>query len=72
MSKQWCERCGKPIAENSEDGHTYCDHGCEAAQALEPPRYCRWCGRRMKVQVLPDDWRAHCVEHGSRKSVPSA
>jgi hypothetical protein len=53
----WCDRCGRALAEG---GH----EACTAARALEPPRYCRWCGRRMKVQVLPAGWCATCVEHG--------
>jgi hypothetical protein len=41
---------------------------CAAARALEPPRFCPACRRRMKVQVLPSGWSAHCVVHGVRKS----
>jgi len=37
---------------------------CAAALALEPPRFCPRCRRRMKVQVLPTGWVATCVEHG--------
>jgi hypothetical protein len=33
--------------------------------ALEPPRFCTGCGRRMKVQVHPRGWSATCVEHGT-------
>jgi len=36
----------------------------QAARAMEPPRFCPACRRRMKVQVLPAGWRAVCVEHG--------
>ncbi|MEX0426506.1 hypothetical protein AB3X52_02665 [Nocardioides sp. DS6] len=51
---------------------TYCGHcgepgvhpACEARRALEPPRYCARCRRRMKVQVTPRGWSAECVEHG--------
>jgi GNAT superfamily N-acetyltransferase len=53
----WCERCGKP---RSENGHERCDQ----ALALEPPRYCRFCRRRMTVQVLPTGWHARCKYHG--------
>jgi SAM-dependent methyltransferase len=49
----WCDRCGDALAGGD---HTGC--------ALEPPRYCRHCRRRMKVQVLPAGWTATCVEHG--------
>jgi hypothetical protein len=37
---------------------------CRAALALEPPRYCPECRRRMVVQVLPQGWRARCSAHG--------
>lgn len=53
----WCDRCGGSLREGS---HT----ACVAARALEPPRYCPRCRRRMKVQVLPAGWRAACVAHG--------
>jgi hypothetical protein len=55
----WCDRCGGALADSD---HTVC------ARVLEPPRYCRYCRRRMKVQVLPDGWRATCVEHGAVSS----
>ncbi|WP_082042815.1 biotin synthase auxiliary protein BsaP [Rhodococcus sp. MEB064] len=32
-------------------------------RALEPPRYCAWCGRRMVVQVFPSGWTANCSRH---------
>jgi hypothetical protein len=53
----WCDRCGEPLgaAEHS---------GCTAARALEPPRYCAVCRRRMVVQVTPTAWTARCSEHG--------
>ncbi|MGH3662647.1 MAG: hypothetical protein ACRDT8_05995 [Micromonosporaceae bacterium] len=57
MNDQWCDRCGEPVGGD----HT----GCAQARALEPPRYCPRCRRRMKVQVLPTGWSATCVEHGS-------
>lgn len=50
----WCGRCGK------RGSHPE----CEAALALEPPRYCPTCRRRMIVQVLPSGWHARCSEHG--------
>lgn len=53
-----CDACGKPG-----------DHpACRAARALEPPRYCSACGRRMVVQVTPTGWTARCVAHGLRRS----
>ncbi|MEU5787375.1 MULTISPECIES: biotin synthase auxiliary protein BsaP [Micromonospora] len=53
----WCDRCG-------EDATAGPHAACAAARALEPPRYCARCRRRMKVQVLPVGWSATCVEHG--------
>ncbi len=59
--QMFCDRCGQPAAEG--------DHqACESARALEPPRYCPECRRRMKVQVVPTGWTATCVEHGTRTS----
>ena len=51
----FCDRCGEPGTHEE----------CRAARALEPPRYCAQCRRRMKVQVLPTGWSASCVEHGA-------
>ncbi len=56
---EFCDRCG---------AHAGGDHSdCTAARALEPPRYCADCGRRMTVQVTPTGWTATCVEHGVRQ-----
>ena len=53
----FCAHCGEPVAAG--------DHAsCRARLALEPPRYCVECRRRMKVQVRPRGWTAACVEHG--------
>jgi dethiobiotin synthetase len=54
----YCDRCGKPGVHEV----------CVAARALEPPRYCAQCGRRMVVQITPGGWTARCVEHGERPS----
>ena len=52
----FCDQCGQPG-----------DHpSCERLRALDPPRYCAQCRRRMVVQVLPTGWTARCVEHGLR------
>lgn len=51
---QWCGRCGLPGRHPA----------CEGALALEPPRYCAGCRRRMVVQVTPSGWSARCSEHG--------
>ena len=54
----WCERCGEPGTHPA----------CRAAAALEPPRFCPRCRRRMVVQVVPTGWTARCVEHGTTVS----
>ncbi|MDQ0240778.1 biotin synthase auxiliary protein BsaP [Arthrobacter bambusae] len=38
--------------------------GCQQRLAMEPPRYCAVCRRRMKVQVTPLGWTAECSRHG--------
>jgi hypothetical protein len=57
----YCDRCGDELAGGA---HT----ACRAARALEPPRFCPACRRRMKVQVLPAGWRAVCVQHGETRA----
>jgi ribosomal protein S18 acetylase RimI-like enzyme len=57
----WCPHCGR-------DERTGAHGACSAALALEPPRYCRACGRRLVVQVTPRDWQATCSRHGARRS----
>jgi hypothetical protein len=52
----YCAHCGKLATGEHAD--------CAGRLALEPPRYCTECGRRMKVQVIPRGWSADCVEHG--------
>ncbi|HEX2354862.1 MAG TPA: hypothetical protein VHI50_00165 [Micromonosporaceae bacterium] len=61
MTAIWCDRCGGSLDEGTHEG-------CAAARALEPPRFCPACRRRMKVQVLPSGWSATCVEHGETRS----
>jgi hypothetical protein len=53
----YCGHCGQPAGTAGHDG-------CARRLALEPPRYCPDCRRRLVVQVLPDRWTARCVEHG--------
>lgn len=53
----FCDRCGQPAAHGAHDR-------CSAARALEPPRYCPTCRRRLVVQVVPTGWTARCAEHG--------
>ena len=59
---RWCPRCGE--AATASGAHP----ACEAALALEPPRYCRHCRRRMVVQVLPAGWSARCAAHGEQRA----
>lgn len=53
-----CPLCGQAMPEG---GHP----GCQRALALEPPRYCATCARRLKVQVMPYGWSATCSRHGT-------
>jgi SAM-dependent methyltransferase len=57
----WCDRCGRAL---TDGGH----EACAAARALEPPRFCPRCRRRLKVQVLPEGWTATCAVHGETSS----
>ncbi|WP_218006022.1 biotin synthase auxiliary protein BsaP [Actinomadura hibisca] len=59
----YCDRCGEPVASGGPapgDGH----ETCRTARAMEPPRYCARCRRRMIVQVTPLGWTARCSRHG--------
>ena len=53
-----CGHCGRLIADG---GH----EECVRMLAMEPPRFCTVCARRMVVQVTPAGWTARCVEHGT-------
>ncbi|WP_045876277.1 hypothetical protein [Pseudofrankia sp. DC12] len=53
----FCDRCGEPAGAGAHDD-------CATARALEPPRYCPICRRRLVVQVVPTGWTARCAEHG--------
>jgi hypothetical protein len=59
----FCGHCG-----GTDDGGTNPPSSahpqCRVRLQLEPPRYCRTCGRRMKVQVTPTGWSAECSHHG--------
>jgi hypothetical protein len=52
-----CTGCGRPISD--------CP-GC--GRALDPPRYCPHCGRRMTVTVVPTGWIARCRDHAELRS----
>ena len=54
----WCGQCGEAL---TPEGHA----ACRRAAALDPPRHCGRCRRRMVVQVLPTGWTARCREHGT-------
>ena len=54
----WCGQCGQEL---TAEGHA----ACRRAAALDPPRYCARCRRRMVVQVTPTGWTARCSEHGT-------
>ena len=57
----YCGHCGDAVADR--------DHApCDRMLAMEPPRFCTVCRRRMKVQVRPRGWSATCVEHGTLTS----
>jgi hypothetical protein len=53
----YCSGCGQPGGEHA---------GCRGV--TDPPRYCRRCGRRLAVQVLPLGYTATCVRCGSGTS----
>jgi len=61
----YCVHCGKPAAEGD---HVRC---VGARGAIEPPRFCPDCARRMVVQVTPSGWSARCSRHGDRTSYDS-
>ncbi|WP_235958770.1 biotin synthase auxiliary protein BsaP [Actinomadura macrotermitis] len=60
----YCDRCGEPAAAG---GH----ETCLVARAMEPPRYCAECRRRLIVQVTPTGWTARCSRHGEVHSTPA-
>jgi hypothetical protein len=59
----YCGHCG--AARGGAQMPASPDHRrCRELLALEPPRYCAECRRRMKVQVTPLGWTAQCSRHG--------
>ncbi len=52
-----CTGCGRPSTECA---------GC--GRALDPPRFCPHCGRRMTVTVIPTGWVARCRDHAEIRS----
>ncbi|HVV08760.1 hypothetical protein [Amycolatopsis sp.] len=55
----YCVHCGQP---EPEGPHPRCHN---PRTALEPPRFCARCARRMIVQVTPAGWTARCSRHGA-------
>ena len=74
---EYCGHCGGTVSQGAvhkgthgerptSDAHSTSDphQGCQQRLAMEPPRYCAQCRRRMKVQVTPLGWSAECSRHG--------
>ncbi|MCX2748934.1 hypothetical protein OOZ51_14090 [Arthrobacter sp. MI7-26] len=70
----FCGLCGEPAAQDAQvvQGDTVTEserptsdahQSCQQRLAMEPPRYCVTCRRRMKVQVTPLGWTAECSRH---------
>jgi predicted amidophosphoribosyltransferase len=57
FSAAFCADCGQSVRECS---------GC--GRALDPPRFCPECGRRMTVTVIPTGWVARCRDHAELRS----
>ncbi|WP_208029653.1 biotin synthase auxiliary protein BsaP [Rhabdothermincola sediminis] len=51
----WCRWCGARAGA--------CDQAA-CRRALDPPRHCPSCGRRLRVVVIPTGFEATCREHG--------
>jgi hypothetical protein len=77
-SPRYCDHCGLPldrpgggvtgggrVGSGAAGQSRGAEHeACVAARALEPPRYCPRCGRRMVVKVTPHGWTSQCSRHG--------
>ncbi|RJQ88114.1 biotin synthase auxiliary protein BsaP [Amycolatopsis panacis] len=61
-ASDYCVHCGQPAG---GPGHGAC---ASPRTALEPPRFCGHCARRMVVQVSPFGWVARCSRHGETAS----
>ncbi|MDQ1058663.1 hypothetical protein QFZ23_002564 [Arthrobacter globiformis] len=59
----FCGHCGEPY-DGGDGPPSYAHRKCGERLAMEPPRYCTACRRRMKVQVTPLGWSAECSRHG--------
>jgi hypothetical protein len=58
MTTGFCSGCGGRAGVGD---HAECER---RQQATDPPRFCRDCGRKLVVQVLPFGWEARCVKCG--------
>ncbi|WP_439898958.1 biotin synthase auxiliary protein BsaP [Paenarthrobacter aurescens] len=58
LTEGYCGHCG------GEDPTSDPHRSCQQQLAMEPPRFCPQCRRRMKVQVTPLGWTADCSRHG--------
>ncbi|MEW2506317.1 hypothetical protein ACQPXB_11830 [Amycolatopsis sp. CA-161197] len=59
----FCVHCGQASPGGAD--HDACHN---PRTALEPPRFCVFCARRMVVQVTPVGWTARCSRHGETAS----
>jgi hypothetical protein len=59
----FCVHCGQDSPGGAD--HPACHN---PRTALEPPRYCTFCARRLVVQVSPLGWTAKCSRHGETAS----
>ena len=59
----YCGYCGK-LSDGGDGPPSDVHRRCGERLAMEPPRYCAACRRRMKVQVAPLGWTAECSRHG--------
>ncbi|GAB13035.1 hypothetical protein ARGLB_033_00110 [Arthrobacter globiformis NBRC 12137] len=62
-SGTFCGHCGGQY-DGGDGPPSYAHRTCGERLAMEPPRYCTACRRRMKVQVTPLGWSAECSRHG--------
>lgn len=60
---EFCGLCGEP-SDGGALAASSVHRRCVERLAMEPPRYCAACRRRMKVQVTPTGWSAECSRHG--------
>ncbi|MFP5313281.1 MAG: hypothetical protein ACLGH7_12920 [Actinomycetes bacterium] len=59
----FCGHCGE-ASDGGVRPPSNAHQQCGERLAMEPPRYCPACRRRLKVQVTPLGWTAQCSRHG--------